>query len=134
MAEWFWLIPFIPGASALVLAIFGRWLPKKWVSWQACLSLFFSFLLSLSAFFGLLRVDPESLPIVKTLFGWIISGSFSANLSLQLDPLSSIMTLVVTGVGFIIHVYSVGYMASDKGYTRYFTYLNLFAFAMLLPP
>ncbi len=132
MAEWFWLIPFIPGASALVLAIFGRWLPKKWVSWQACLSVFFSFLLSLSAFFGLLRVDPESLPIVKTLFGWIISGSFSANLSLQLDPLSSIMTLVVTGVGFIIHVYSVGYMASDKGYTRYFTYLNLFAFAMLL--
>jgi len=132
MTDSFWLIPFIPGASAFVLAVFGRWLSKKWVSWQACLSVLASFIFSAIAFFGLLRVEPESLPIIKTLFAWIISGSFSANLSLQLDPLSSVMALVVTGVGFLIHVYSIGYMGQDKGYTRYFTYLNLFVFAMLL--
>jgi NADH-quinone oxidoreductase subunit L len=129
--ELFWLIPLIPGASAFILAVFGKWLPKKVVSWQACLSVFASFLLSLVSFFGLLKVSPESLPVIKTLFHWIQSGSFKADLSFQLDPLSSIMTLVVTGVGFLIHVYSVGYMAHDKGYKRYFTYLNLFTFAML---
>jgi NADH-quinone oxidoreductase subunit L len=130
--EMFWLIPLLPGASAFILAVFGKWLPKKYVSWQACLSVFASFLISLVSFFGLLKISSENLPIVKTLFHWIQSGSFKADLSLQLDPLSSIMTLVVTGVGFLIHVYSVGYMAHDKGYKRYFTYLNLFTFAMLI--
>ncbi len=130
--EMFWLIPLVPGASALILAVFGRWLPKKYVSWQACLSVFASFLISLVSFFGLLKLGPESLPVVKTLFRWILAGRFSADLALQLDSLSSIMTLVVTGVGFLIHVYSIGYMAHDKGYTRYFTYLNLFTFAMLI--
>jgi len=132
MTEYFWLIPFIPGASTLVLAVFGKWLPKKYVSYQACLSVLASFVISVVSFLGLLKVSPENLPLVKTLFGWIISGVFSANLSFQLDPLSTIMALVVTGVGFLIHVYSVGYMAHDKGYTRYFTYLNLFTFAMLI--
>jgi NADH-quinone oxidoreductase subunit L len=132
MTDLFWLIPLIPGASAFILAVFGRWLPKKYVSWQACLSVFASFVLSLVSFFGLLKVSPESLPIIKLLFRWIQAGFFSADLSFQLDPLSSIMTLVVTGVGFLIHVYSVGYMGHDKGYTRYFTYLNLFTFAMLI--
>jgi len=130
--EMFWLIPLFPGASAFVLAVFGKWLSKKTVSWQACLSVFASFLVSLVSFFGLLKISPESLPVIKTLFRWIESGSFKADLSLQLDPLSSVMTLVVTGVGFLIHVYSVGYMAHDKGYKRYFTYLNLFTFAMLI--
>ena len=130
--EMFWLIPLFPGASALILAVFGKWLPKKYVSWQACLSVLASFGLSLVSFFGLLQVSAGSLPVIKTLFSWIAAGSFNADLSFQLDPLSSIMTLVVTGVGFLIHVYSVGYMAHDKGYKRYFTYLNLFTFAMLI--
>jgi NADH-quinone oxidoreductase subunit L len=130
--EMFWLIPLFPGASALILAVFGKWLPKRFVSWQACLSVFASFLLSLVSLFGLLKVSAGSLPVIKTLFSWVQSGSFSADLSFQLDPLSSVMTLVVTGVGFLIHVYSVGYMANDKGYKRYFTYLNLFTFAMLI--
>ncbi|MGQ9671714.1 MAG: NADH-quinone oxidoreductase subunit L [Candidatus Aminicenantales bacterium] len=132
MSESFWLIPLLPGASAFILAVFGRWLPKKWVSLQACLSVLASFVLSIIAFFALLQVDPKTLPILKKLFIWILAGAFSANFSLQLDPLSSIMSLVVTGVGFLIHVYSVGYMGKDKGYTRYFTYLNLFTFAMLI--
>jgi NADH-quinone oxidoreductase subunit L len=132
MTDGFWLIPFLPGASALILAVFGKWLPKKYVSLQACLSVLASFVIAAVSLAGLLRVPEESLPLVKTLFRWIASGVFDANLSLQLDPLSVIMALVVTGVGFLIHVYSVGYMARDKGYTRYFTYLNLFTFAMLI--
>jgi NADH-quinone oxidoreductase subunit L len=132
MIDYFWLIPLIPGASAFVLAVFGRWLPKKYVSWQACLSVFASFVISLVSFLSLLKIPFESLPIIKVLFRWIQAGFFSADLSFQLDPLSSIMTLVVTVVGFLIHVYSVGYMAHDKGYTRYFTYLNLFTFSMLV--
>ena len=130
--ESFWLIPFFPGMSAFILAVAGKWLPRKYVSWQACLSVLASFSVSIVCFFGLLRVSAESLPVVKTLFQWIQAGSFQADFSLQLDPLSSLMTIVVTGVGFLIHVYSVGYMAHDKGYTRYFTYLNLFTFAMLI--
>jgi len=132
MKDIFWLIPFVPALSTLILAVFGRKLSKKYVSWQACLSVFASFLIALISFINLLKTPSESYPIVKTLFTWISAGSFNANLSFQFDPLSAVMALVVTGVGFLIHVYSVGYMAHDKGYTRYFTYLNLFTFAMLI--
>ena len=132
MTEIFWLIPFVPALSAFILAVFGKILPKKYVSFQACFAVFISFTISVVSLLGLLRISHENYPIVKTLFSWIHSGSFESNLSLQLDPLSAVMALVVSGVGFLIHVYSVGYMAEDKGYTRYFTYLNLFTFAMLL--
>jgi len=132
MTEIFWLIPFIPALSTLILAVFGRILPKKYISFQACFAVFASFVISVISFAGLLKTSPESYPLVKTLFTWIKSGSFSINFSLQFDPLSAVMAMVVTGVGFLIHLYSVGYMAEDKGYARYFTYLNLFTFAMLL--
>lgn len=132
MTEIFWLIPFVPALSTFILAVFGKILPKRYVSFQACFAVFASFCISVVSFLGLLKISHEHYPLVKTLFPWIHSGSFEANLSLQLDPLSAVMALVVSGVGFIIHVYSVGYMAKDEGYTRYFTYLNLFTFAMLL--
>jgi NADH-quinone oxidoreductase subunit L len=132
MTEIFWLIPFIPAASTFILAVFGKKLPKKYVSFQACFAVFASFIIAVISLIGLVQAGRESYPIVKNLFSWINSGSFNANLSFQLDPLSIVMALVVTGVGFLIHVYSVGYMAKDKGYTRYFTYLNLFTFAMLV--
>ncbi len=132
MTEIFWLIPFVPALSTLILAVFGRVLPKKYVSYQACLAVFASFVISAISLFGLLQTAHENYPLVKNLFSWIHSGSFNINFSLQLDPLSAVMALVVSGVGFIIHVYSVGYMAKDSGFTRYFTYLNLFTFAMLI--
>ncbi|MFQ6109503.1 MAG: NADH-quinone oxidoreductase subunit L [Candidatus Aminicenantales bacterium] len=132
MIEYFWLIPFFPALSTLILAVFGRVIPKKYVSFQACFSVFVSFVVSVISFVGLLQISQEKLPLIKTLFPWIHSGSFEANLSFQLDPLSAVMAMVVSGVGFIIHVYSIGYMAEDEGYKRYFTYLNLFTFAMLL--
>jgi len=124
MTRIFWLIPFIPALSTLILAVFGSKLPKKYVSWQACLAVFASFVISAISFFGLLQISHENYPLVKNLFSWISAGSFDVNLSLQLDPLSAVMALVVSGVGFIIHVYSVGYMAKDKGYTRYFTFCH----------
>ncbi len=132
MTDIFWLIPFIPALSTFILAVFGSKLPKKYVSYQACLAVFASFVISVISFVGLLKVSYESYPLIKNLFPWIYSGVFNINFSLQLDPLSAVMAMVVSGVGFIIHVYSVGYMAEDKGYTRYFTYLNLFTFAMLI--
>ena len=132
MAGLFWLIPLIPAASFLILLVFGRKLPKTWISLQACLSVLASFVLSLASFGELLKTAPSSLPLVKTLFSWISAGRFSADLSFHFDPLTAVMTLVVTGVGFLIHVYSVGYMARDRSYARYFALLNLFTFAMLL--
>jgi len=132
MTDVFWLIPFAPAASSLILVVFGSKLSKKWVSLQACGAVLLSFLFSLVAFLGSLKVSPEEFPIVKTLFPWIGAGSLQAGFSFQFDPLSAVMVLVVTGVGFLIHVYSVGYMARDKGYARYFAYLNLFTFAMLI--
>jgi NADH-quinone oxidoreductase subunit L len=132
MTDIFWLIPFVPALSTLILAVFGQKLPKKYVSFQACFAVFGSFFIAAISFMGLLQTSHESYPLVKNLFSWINAGSFNVNLSLQFDPLSAVMALVVSGVGFIIHVYSVGYMADDEGYTRYFTYLNLFTFAMLI--
>jgi len=132
MTELYWLIPLIPGLSFFILLVFGPKLPKAWVSLQACLAVLASLVLSLVSFLGLLNTPPAGLPLVKTLFQWISVGRFSAALSFHFDPLTAVMTLVVTGVGFLIHVYSVGYMARDRGYSRYFALLNLFTFAMLL--
>jgi len=132
MTDVFWLIPFAPVLSSLVLVVFGSKLSKKWVSVQACGAVLLSFVFALVAFLGSLKISPEEFPIVKTLFPWIGAGSFQAGFSFQFDPLSAVMVLVVTGVGFLIHLYSVGYMAHDKGYARYFAYLNLFTFAMLI--
>lgn len=132
MESLFWLIPFFPAAGALILVVFGRKLPKTYVSLQACAAVLASFAVSLVSFFGLLRLEPHQIPLVKNLFPWIASGLFSSNFSLQFDQLSAVMTLVVSGVGFLIHVYSIGYMGQDKSYTRYFALLNLFTFAMLI--
>ena len=132
MTDLFWLIPFPPALSALVLILFGRVLSKRWVTIQACGAVLISFALSILSFGGLLGASAEGLPLIKTLFPWIRAGAFSADFAFQFDALSAVMVLVVTGVGFLIHVYSVGYMAHDKGYTRFFSYLNLFMFAMLI--
>jgi NADH-quinone oxidoreductase subunit L len=105
MTQIFWLIPFVPALSTLILAVFGRKLPKKYVSYQACLSVFVSFIISVISFVALLQTSTVDYPLYKSLFSWIRAGSFGADLSFQFDPLSAVMALVVTGVGFLIHVY-----------------------------
>jgi len=91
-----------------------------------------SFVVSLLAVLALAARPAHDRLFVQVLFPWIQAGTFSAPAAFQLDPLSSVMILVVTGVGFLIHVYSVGYMSHEKAFARYFVYLNLFTFAMLL--
>jgi NADH-quinone oxidoreductase subunit L len=130
--ELIWLIPLVPLAGFLLNGLFGKNFSKSVINTIACGTVAISFLLSLNAFFGLLRLAPESRSFEYILFSWIPSGSFNADVGFLLDPLSAVMILVVTGVGFLIHVYSVGYMAHDEGYARFFTYMNLFMASMLI--
>jgi NADH-quinone oxidoreductase subunit L len=132
MAELFWLIPFFPALSSLLLVLFGRKLPRKYIAFQASLAVFFSLLLSFLSFLSLLGSGPEGHGLIKNLFAWIHSGSFKIDLSLQFDQLTAVMCLVVSGVSFLIHVYSAGYMSEDKSFARFFAYMNLFTFSMLV--
>jgi NADH-quinone oxidoreductase subunit L len=132
MAESFWLIPLIPGLSALILILFGSRLPRRWIAWQASSALFLSLVLASASFLKLARAPEGAAALTKTLLPWIVSGSFSSPVALTLDRLSAVMALVVTGVGFLIHVYSTGYMAGDRSFARYFAHLNLFTFFMLV--
>jgi NADH-quinone oxidoreductase subunit L len=91
-----------------------------------------SFAVSVLAVLALAARPAHDRLFVQVLFPWVQAGTFQAPAALQLDPLSAVMILVVTGVGFLIHVYSVGYMSHEKAFARYFVYLNLFTFAMLL--
>ncbi len=90
-----------------------------------------SFLIALFAFFEMLSLPAEERMNIIPLFSWITVGGLNLNISYQLDQLSVIMAMIVTGVGFVIHVYSIGYMHGDKSYWRFFAYLNLFIFAMM---
>jgi NADH-quinone oxidoreductase subunit L len=90
-----------------------------------------AFALTVGIFFALSGAHAEE-PFVRTLFPWLVAGDLHIDAALQVDQLSIVMTLVVTGVGFLIHVFSVGYMQDDPGYPRYFAYLNLFVFFMLV--
>ena len=131
MADYIWLIPVFPALGFLINAFFGQKAPKAVVSWVACLAMFSSLVVSLAIFFQFLQLPPEARLFEMNAFDWISSGDFSVPVGFRIDALSIIMCLVVTGVGFLIHVYSAGYMHDDPGFARYFTYLNLFVFMML---
>src|SRR5205085_6800789 len=88
--------------------------------------------LSLGAILQMLRLPESDQLVIRNYFVWIQAGGFHANFGLLLDHLSGLMILVVTGVGFLIHVYSIGYMQEDPGFYRFFAYLNLFMFSMLV--
>src|SRR5207247_6386366 len=96
----------------------------------ACGSVGVSFLVAAGSVLRL--IQREQRHVVQTLFTWIAAGDFVARAEFLLDPLSAVMILVVTGVGFLIHVYSIGYMHTEDGYYRFFSYLNLFMFFMLV--
>ncbi len=149
MLAYFWVIPFLPLVGFLINGLVGLWtlghsgkpFSKRSVYWIACGSVLAALLLSLSCFVGLLWEDPELRIKEVELFSWISGLSiktargelveFRIGWGMQLDPLSAVMILVVTGVGFLIHVYSIGYMYEEDGFYRYFAYLNLFMFMML---
>ncbi len=148
MLKYIWLIPILPLAgSALIgllgltkLRVTGEKLGRRLVSTLALLSVGLAFVLSAIFVYQMFAVDRQEF-FSSDLFTWLRAGSlplagggmagFEAPWGYQLDPLSGVMILVVTGVGFIIHIYSTGYMWDDSGYYRFFSYLNLFMFAML---
>jgi NADH-quinone oxidoreductase subunit L len=126
-----WLVPALPLFGAVVLLVAGR--PLRPVAGRlASLLVGVSFVIGLLAFVDLLGFGAEERTVVRTLFDWIEVGNLVAPVELRVDPLSMVMVLTVTGVGFLIHVYSIGYMRGDPRYSRYFAYLNLFVAAMLL--
>ena len=125
---WLHLVPLLPLIGAAICGLVGKWLPKGWVYAVALASVLLSFLIGLRAFIGL----GEQAPLFHELwFNWFSAGSLHVDMAFSFDRLSGALTLVVTGVGFLIHVYSVGYMEEDPGYWRYFSYLNLFIAAMM---
>jgi NADH-quinone oxidoreductase subunit L len=126
------LILLFPLLGVLVNAVLGKRLSLRASGGLASLMVLLSFALAVQAFFALRGATGEGARQVFTLWEWIASGDLRVDFSLLLDPLSSLMVLVVTGVGFLIHVYSIGYMAHDRDYPRFFAYLNLFTLAMLL--
>jgi len=127
-----WLIPFFPLLGAIVNGLIGSRIDKKTVGMIGCTSVGLSMLVSAAAFLHLVSLPSEARSRVDVLFNWIASGSFTVDFSILIDPLSILMALVVSGVGFLIHVYSIGYMHMDRAYWRYFSYLNLFVFFMAM--
>jgi NADH-quinone oxidoreductase subunit L len=123
-----WLIPLLPFAGFLVNGLIGRRLPNPIVSLIALLATGapFVLVLNIAAHFSSL-----TLPYIERLGPWIQAGPFRADFAFSLDQLTLIMLLIVTGVGFLIHIYSIGYMAHEEGFWRFFAYLNLFMFFML---
>lgn len=132
MLEYIWLVPLFPLLGFAINGLFGKNAGKGFVGLVACSAVGASFLVSVISFFELLSMPAEGRIFEKVIYTWISSGSFRAEMGFQVDPLSAIMLLVVTGVGFLIHIYSTGYMHDDPSYYRYFAYLNLFTFSMLM--
>src|SRR5712691_2427832 len=127
MSRLVWFIPLFPLAGSLVNALFGRLIGRR-AHWIAVPALGVSFLLSCSVFVPAWHGETWS----GDLFPWISAGPFTTAVTAQVDQLTAVMLLMVTGVGFLIHLYSAGYMHGDPGYARYFTYLNLFVFSMVM--
>jgi len=128
------LIPFFPLLGFLVNASFGRRLPKTIAGGVACAVMAASFAVSVTAVWRLAGLPVEERAIEQTVYTWIASGDFVIDLTLRVDPLASVMILVITGIGSLIHIYSTSYMhdETDPEYARYFSYLNLFAAFMLI--
>ncbi len=134
MIELIWTIPLIPLLGFVVLGLLRNQLPRPVIAVIGCGVILVSFLLSCGIFKEVYdaRQLGESGVFSKEIFNWFTVGSFSLNLSFLVDPLSAIMLLIITGVGFLIHLYSSCYMLHDDGFGKYFSYLNLFIFFMLL--
>ncbi len=130
--DYIWLVPLFPLLGFLINLFFGRKIGEKGAGIIASSVIGLSFIVTVYLFYQLIQLPAAERTFTKTMFTWIQAGSFNVNIAFLLDPLSVIMMLVVTGVSFLIHIYSTGYMHGDKDVTRYFTYLNLFVFAMLL--
>jgi NADH-quinone oxidoreductase subunit L len=129
MEHWLFLIPLAPLVAAVVNFMFGRWIIKNFASWIAIAAVAVSFVLSLIVFF---KIRSNGDLIVQHLYTWIPAGNFRVPVTLEVDQLTAIMLMVVTFVSLLVNIYSVGYMHGDPGYYRFFSYLPLFVFSMLM--
>ena len=129
-----WIV-IAPLCGAAINGLAGAWLQKRFgkhaVTAVALVPIAISFVLALTAFRQLLGLEPEHRFLLDQVSKWIHIGHLKVDMAFWSDPLSSMMTLVITGIGGLIHLYSVGYMSEEPSYWRYFTYLNLFTAAML---
>jgi NADH-quinone oxidoreductase subunit L len=131
MTDVIWLVPALPLAGAVLLLVVGRSL-RRVAGGLASVTVAGSFVVSVLILIELLGLGEEERTLTVNVFDWISVGTFQAPFELRVDPLSMVMALTVTGVGFLIHVYSIDYMHGDARYSRYFAYLNLFVAAMLV--
>jgi NADH-quinone oxidoreductase subunit L len=127
-----WLVLAFPLAGTIALSLGWRVLPGRSAGFIASGAIFLSFLSAIGALFDLQDQPEEARALTSSLFDYAKTAGFDAELGILVDPLSVFMCLVVSGVSFLIHVYSIAYLALDRGYVRYFAYLNYFVFSMLL--
>lgn len=126
------LIPLFPLIGFLIIGLFGKRLKsEKLIGSIGAGAILASFIVTVSLFLDMLGKPAEERSFVHTVYTWIATGSFKVDIAYQIDQLSLLFSLIITGVGFLIHVYSIGYMHGDKGFPRFFAYLNLFVFMML---
>jgi NADH-quinone oxidoreductase subunit L len=127
-----WLVLLCPLVGTVVIALGFNRLTGRSAGWLGTLAIGLSFAFSVCAFIALMRHSPEHRRFTSTLWSYANSAGLDAKLSILIDPLSVFMALVVSGVSTLIHLYSVSYLARDRGYSRYFAYLNYFVLSMLL--
>jgi NADH-quinone oxidoreductase subunit L len=127
-----WVCLLAPLAGAIAIALAGHGISRRTAGWISTLTTFVAFLGALDAFVRLWARDPAEREVVSTAYTWLAAGELEVGLQILLDPLSSVMMLVVSGVGGLIVWYSMGYMAGDDEERRYFAYMSLFVFSMLL--
>jgi NADH-quinone oxidoreductase subunit L len=127
-----WIIPLLPLLGSAINGLLGGKWPNKIVNYVAIGATGLSFVCALEAVREFSQLSPQQIPFVKQFFTWIAAGTFRAGFDLQVDQLTVVMLLVVTGVGWLIHIYATGYMAHESGFYRFFSYLNLFMFFMLI--
>lgn len=130
MIKLVWLVPLLPLIGFIIIGLFGKKLSKGLVGIIGSGVIFGALAIAVGIFFELKNGVQKEYTI--ELFNWISAGKLSIPFSFLIDPLSSLFLLIITGIGFLIHVYSVGYMSHDEGFSRFFAYLNLFIFFMLL--
>jgi len=132
MTDLVWLIPILPLIGFLINGLIGRRFPEKVVGWIGAASVGASFVVALLIFLELIGMPASSRSVQKVVYTWMLSGDLNVPFGFLVDPLSMVMMMVVSGVGCIIHVYSIGYMHGELGFRRFFAYLNLFVFNMLI--
>lgn len=131
MKQLVFLIPVFPLLGFAILGLFGKYLKKESITGLiGNFSVFLSFFLSSLIFLEML-LNPTEEPVIVSLFPWISTGDLHTDIAYQVDQLSILFSLIVTGVGFLIHLYSIGYMHNDRSFYRFFAYMNLFIFMML---